>query len=111
MTIKERKFQILFKYQLANSTYTSLKIFNRWLKNPHQKTQKREFKNGDKLLNSDIVKFISENLVTVLDLTNLPSEQQRLFQCRSNVDNEFDAEICFLSQIILISQEFSRTLL
>ena len=50
--------------QLAN---VSLKTLNRWLKNDTDELQKRGFKDGDKLLNPAIVKFICEKYVIDLD--------------------------------------------
>jgi len=61
------KYQSFYKYQLANAANVSLKTLNRWLKNDTEEIQKLGFKDGDKLLNPAIVKFICEKYVIDLE--------------------------------------------
>ncbi len=61
------KYQSYFKYQLADAANVNIKTFNRWLMNDTQELQKLGFKNGDKLLNPAIVKFLCEKYVIEIE--------------------------------------------
>lgn len=59
-------FDLINNYQISDAVNVSTKTLNRWLKNDSQEVEKLGFKDGDKLLNPAVVKFICEKYVIEL---------------------------------------------
>ena len=59
-------FDLINNYQISDAVSVSTKTLNRWLKNDSQEVEKLGFKDGDKLLNPAVVKFICEKYVIEL---------------------------------------------